>query len=262
MINVTNAVNDKIKSIDQTNFKELVDGINQFKNNTEERINFFTSIENTRALATILIFLFYLIMISLAFWGFFKRKPNFLLAISIILLFTLPFLIVYEGYVATFYFVYTDLCQDVHDAIYANKFPIADKGLGFYINCFNSKSKSNLYAYSFEITKSYDDIKAKLNSNLTSSADFETYKKLESSIEDLQKDTLKDLMECSHVYESILFIENRFCLYGMKWSNYLISSYSWLFLIIFISSYAINRMKPVVEKKKSEIEVKIYFILF
>jgi hypothetical protein len=155
--------------------------------------------------------------------------------------------------ITSYYFIYSDLCQEIHDTIYQNKFPIADKGLGYYVSCFDSKTKSNLYSFAYQLDQVETEVKVRLATNTSSSTDFATYARYQKEIKTTKEEHLSKLMGCSHVYSSVTFYENRFCVDGMRWANLLLTSYTWLFLIIFLSAYAINRMKPVVEKKKSEI---------
>lgn len=144
------------------------------------------------------------------------------------------------------------MCQDVHDAIYQNKFPIADVGIGYLTSCFNSKTKASLFSFAYEL---------ELESTEVGEKDYEANLNLQNQLKNFRQNTLDELISCKHVYETVEFVESRFCVNGMKWSNYLISCYSWLFIIIFLSAYAVNRMKPLVEKKKNEIEVN-YLILY
>lgn len=254
LTNVTVLLQADFNTIDLDNFNALSSGLKTYVNTTSFRLDNANGWENRRSLITVLIFVFYLLVIAFVFVGFFKRWSNFLLGMSILLLFSLPVILLFEGVITTYYFIYSDVCQEVHDAIYENKFPISDKGLGFFVSCFNSKTKSALYSYAYQLDQVDNEIKIRLNSNTTNSEDFETYVKFQKEIKTAKEDHLSKLIECSHVYNSVTFYEDRFCVNGMAWARFLLSSYTWLFLIIFLTAYAVNRMKPVVEKKKSEIE--------
>lgn len=78
---------------------------------------------------------------------------------------------------------------------------------------------------------------------------------MQAAIKNTKDNTLNYLIGCRNVYETVEYVEARVCKDGMNWSYKLVSSYTWFCLIIFLVSFAINRMKPLVEKKKSEIEV-------
>jgi hypothetical protein len=255
--NITNILQEKAVVMDQDTQKTLYEGLGTYVKNIKERIEFTSTWENNRSLISIIIFGFYLLICGLAFFGFFKRKPAFLLGLSIILLLSLPIILLFEGVTTTYYFIYSDVCQDVHDAIYQNKFPIADVGLGFLTSCFNSKTKASLFSFAYELELTEVDIKNKISTG----GDYETYVDLQNKVKLFKQDTLEDLISCKHVYETVQFIESRFCVNGMKWSNYLITCYSWLFIIIFLCAYAVNRMKPLVEKKKNEIEVYKFYLI-
>lgn len=255
--NITNILQQQNSiTIDQENQKTLHQGLLNYVNKTKERIEFTSTWENNRSLTAIIIFGFYLLISGLAFLGFFKRKPAFLLGLSIVLLLSLPFVIIFEGFTTTYYFIYSDVCQDVHDAIYQNKFPIADVGIGYLTSCFNSKTKASLFSFAYELESAEVGEKEK-------EKDYEMNLNLQNQLKNFRQNTLDELISCKHVYETVEFVESRFCVNGMKWSNYLISCYSWLFIIIFLCAYAVNRMKPLVEKKKNEIEVNYYkYIMF
>jgi hypothetical protein len=252
--NLTSQINLQVGGIDTENSETLYSGMNAFVNRTEYRMNHFLTLENSRSLTTILIFLFYLTVSGLAFFAFFKRKPNLLLFLAILLLFSIPLLLFFQGIVATYYFYYSDTCQAVHDTIYENQFPIDNYGLGYYISCFDLDTKASIYSYAYQLENVNSEISRQLAGNLTS-INKNDLTDLQMKIKNLKNDILIKLTSCSYVYQSVTFMEERFCASGMNWSKSLITSYSWLMLIIFITSYGINRLKPVVEKKKSEIEV-------
>jgi hypothetical protein len=251
--NLTSQINVQVGGIDNDVSESLQSGINKFSNRTENRMNDFVTLENSRSLTTILIFAFYLIISGLAFFAFFKRKPNLLLFLAILLLFSIPLLLFFQGIVATYYFYYSDTCQAVHDTIYENQFPIDNYGLGYYVSCFDLDTKASLYTYSYQLENVNTEISKQLAGNFTGSKN--DLIELQTKIKNAKNDIMSKLISCSHVYQSISFMEERFCAYGMNWSKYLITSYSWLMLIILITSIGINRLKPVVEKKNSEIEV-------
>jgi hypothetical protein len=47
-------------------------------------------------------------------------------------------IIFFEGLLASYFFIYSDLCDAVHGAIYENEFPIYNKGLGVLVSCFDA----------------------------------------------------------------------------------------------------------------------------
>ena len=253
--NLTQLVNTKLGGIDQENFDKFKLGILSYRNETQSSVGYLMQWENKRSLTTILIFLFYLSVCGMSFYAFFKRKPNFLLFLAMLLLFSIPLLLVFQGLLANYYFFYSDTCQAVHDAIYENQFPVKNDGLGYYVSCFGSDTKASMYSYIYQLESVNSEINRQLAGNNT--IDTITLKKLKSMIFDAMNDSLYYLSNCYHVYSSVEYFEERFCASGMKWSNYLISTYSWLILVIFLCSYGINRLKPIVEKKKSDIEVSL-----
>jgi hypothetical protein len=112
----------------------------------------------------------------------------------------------------------------------------------------------------YELNDIKVNIQSKINSNSSdvNSTNQEYYIKLNNKIENLQSLYLNDLIGCQHVYDGIEYMEYRVCRQGIKYSYYLIACYSWLFLAILLFAVAVNKLKPLVEKKKSELEVNNY----
>lgn len=137
--NLTNNLNSFNESytFDHDNILTISEGLKDYANVTIERQTYIKKWENRRNLYSILIFVFYLLIIAGSFLAFFKRWANILLALSIVLLFTVPVILVYNGLLASYFFVYSDFCGAVHGAMYENQFPVAGKGLGYLVNCFD-----------------------------------------------------------------------------------------------------------------------------
>jgi hypothetical protein len=89
-----------------------------------------------------------------------------------------------------------------------------------------------------------------------------TFRNVNSHILKTKETSLDYLIESHNVYETVQHIEENVCKKGMHWMNYLITSYTWLTLIVLLSAVAINRLKPLVEKKKLEVEVVIFNIVY
>ena len=66
---------------------------------------------------------------------------------------------------------------------------------------------------------------------------------------------LDSLINCNHVYQGITFAESKVCSDGSLKLWKLNIYYIWLFISIFFFAVAINKLKPLIEKKKLEIEV-------
>ncbi len=122
---------------DEENFKQFYTGFSDKFMETENIIDNFISYENVRNMYTILFFIFYVLVFGLSIFAFLKRRSNWILAFSIILLFTLPFILLYTGLLGSYFFIYSDLCDSVYDAIYKNQIPIYGKGLGYLTSCYD-----------------------------------------------------------------------------------------------------------------------------
>jgi hypothetical protein len=129
---------------DEENFKILKTGLSKNTNKTIETADKFMTVENSRSLYTILLFVFYIIIFALSIAAFFKRWPNLILALSIVLLLTLPLILLYTGLLTSYFYLYSDCCGDVYSAIYENEMPIHGKGLGYITSCFDMVIYFNL----------------------------------------------------------------------------------------------------------------------
>jgi hypothetical protein len=123
---------------DKDNIETLSSGIERYKNTTIAKAKFIDKWEDSRNVYTIVLFIFYQFLYVIAIYGFLKRIPNVLLTISIILIFSLPMVIFFEGLLASYFFVYSDLCDAVHGAMYENEFPIYNKGIGVLVSSFDA----------------------------------------------------------------------------------------------------------------------------
>lgn len=117
--------------------------------------------------------------------------------LTVVMLFTIPGFIVFEGYNASYFFYYSDLCIAVHGALYDEEFPVADQGLGYLYNCFSADTKAHLYNIRYKIYES-----AYLISNNTN------YQK---AYDDLMSKTLDSQFDCEIVTELVPKLEMDFC---------------------------------------------------
>jgi hypothetical protein len=154
-------------------------------------------------------------------------------------------MVFFMGFTTTAYFIYSDICQEVYEAIYENKFPIDNKGMGYLVSCFDSATKASLHSFDYQVNSVESYIKSNSLQNTFS---------LLNEIKNAKNTTLKPLLECEHVYRSIQNFERVVCANTMDWSKELLTCYSFLFVIILISAISVNRLKPLVDKKKDEID--------
>lgn len=67
---------------------------------------------------------------------------------------------------------------------------------------------------------------------------------------------INSIIGCNHVYEGITFAESKICNYGISDMWALMGFYIWLFISVFFFAVSIDKLKPLIDKKKLEIEVK------
>ena len=134
------------------------------------------------------------------------------------------------------------MCGKVYTAMYENEFPVANQGIGYYINCLERQTKSQLYTINYQMEQVYQST---------------TEQAVKDKIKPVRDENLKSLLGCENVYKVIPAIEGNFCYKGMNWINSIISLLTWVLLILLIFAISINRLEILVWKKKTEIDSMI-----
>lgn len=227
------------------NFKK---GLEEYVDNSKNRTDQAIKEENIRNISTILIYTAVLIIIILVFLSFFMRWQLFLLCISIVLLFFIPGYICFAGYNAKFYFYYSDLCSSVHKAMYQGEFPVANQGLGYYMNCLDRKTKSTVYGVNYQLNQVIRVLQEDKG---------EEAKALLEKITNASESSIKPVLECDNVYGVVEKLEGDFCYKGMDWFKTIITLYTWLILCVLVFSLGVDRLEILVWKKRTEIESMI-----
>jgi hypothetical protein len=80
-----------------------------------------------------------------------------------------------------------------------------------------------------------------------------TFEKAKKDIED-SRENISSFIKCNHIYTDIPTIESKVCKTGLSDMFSLIQLYLWLSIISLLVSVGINRLKPLVEKKKYELD--------
>ena len=73
--------------------------------------------------------------------GYFCKLQNFVMVLGLLTFISIPLILVFDGYMAKFFFYYGDLCNSVNGAMYKAEFPVPNKALGFYVNCLETNTK-------------------------------------------------------------------------------------------------------------------------
>jgi hypothetical protein len=211
---------------------------NDLKNEQKNTKNTLNN-ENTRNLLTIFLYLITILIFIISIILYMLKKEKFLMFLSIFTLFLIPILIIFAGFTAKFYFFYCDLCQSVNGAIYKNEFPVTKKGLGYYFNCLDLKTKSSLFSINYQFLLFKDSI---------------SDEKIKNETEKIINENINPLLNCSLVYNIIPQIEYEFCKNGMENFSDLITLFLWLMLFVFFLFLSIRRLEILVWKKHVEIE--------
>jgi len=216
-------------------YNSLNNDLKKEQKNTNDALNR----ENTRNLLTIFLYIISILIFIGSVIFYMIRKEKFLMYLSLFTLFLIPSLIIFAGYTSKFYFYYSDLCQSVNGAIYKNEFPVANKGLGYYINCLDLKTKSSLFSINYQISFFKDSISDEI---------------IKKESEKIIEENINPLLNCSLVYNIIPQIEEEFCKNGMELFSDLITLFLWLMIFILFLFYSIRRLEILVWVKHVEIE--------
>lgn len=139
--------------------------------------------------------------------------------------------------------------------MYENAFPIPNRGIGAFSSCFDANTKKDLYIFNYELT----GILSNINDDLAKSPSDTNLISLKTQISDFMRNIMDKLINCGHVYDNIELYEKKICGEALSSSYAVVTTYMWLCLFVLLFAYSINRMKPLVDKKKFEIEVN-YFL--
>lgn len=233
-------INNKISKSLLTEFKS---GIDNYSNSSKTRTDDAIYKENKRNLMNVIIFLVYAAIIGFAVFAFIMRWKAVIMSLAIFTFLSLTIIVIYAGYNSKYYFYYSDLCSKVYSAMYKNEFPVANQGLGYYVNCLEKNSKSKLYAMNYQMSLLKNEIKNN-----------DEFQSIYKQANDVQETYLKPLLECKNVYDVVTELEDGFCKEGMNWFKRLIELYLWVMLFVFILGVALNRIEILVWKKKVEID--------
>ena len=189
--NLSTPDNELIESF-KTNINNYVDITNK---HTDE----IKSSDNNRNVGMILLYVYYLIMLILTYVFFFLKWKIGEGTIFILFLFTIPAMLIFEGYNSKYFFFYSDLCGSINGALYKNEFPVAGQSLGYYYNCFDKQTKAELYGIRFSLYK------------IGMESDDENHKSARNEYNSLNKDSLSPQLNCQLVTEIVPKIEEEFC---------------------------------------------------
>ena len=214
--------------------------INTYIDNTKKRTQQILDDESHRYNVNVAIYVVYLLVMVSAYVFFFIKKEMLELAVSIILFFAIPGLLILEGFNAKFFFYYGDLCDSVNSALYSNQFPVADQSLGYYYNCFPTNTKASLYNLRYRLYENLNDNKS-----------------LISKYENVTQDTFDRLFNCEIVNSVLPKIERDFCKDSLNLMYSIISLMTWILLSGLAVAIGSRRIQVLIWKKKMEIEEMI-----
>ncbi len=216
--------------------KDFKDKTETYIKNTKERTQKILSDDSKRTSLTAFVFAAYYFLVLLAYIFFFLKIEMGELIVSIFLFFSLPSILILEGYNAKFFFYYGDLCDSVHGALYDNEFPVADQALGYYYNCFPLEIKAIIYNVRYRLFEQSKDEDA-----------------LYDKFTELNEGTFDKIFKCELVSSVIPRIERDFCKDSLNNMYTLVELMTWIVLISFGVALGSRRLQVLIWKRKNEI---------
>ena len=137
--NMTNYLKgNKTYDISNSTMNDLYSGLKNYETTKNENYKYMERGTNILyALNWTLISIYWAIMV-ITFYAFFKRKAKLILFFSFLVLFSLPFINILNGFYTAFFFEIGDFCESIYNAIYlAYFFPVENVSVGNFISCFD-----------------------------------------------------------------------------------------------------------------------------
>lgn len=223
---------------------ELKTTVELYITNTKQRTQQILDDESSRQTRLVIAYIFVNFLTVLSYLFFFFKLEKLERVLAIIMLFVLPFMIVFEGYNAKFFFYYGDICDTVNGALYSNEIPVADQALGYYYNCLPLKTKAQLYEIRYRL---YDSAYNQDNID----------KEITDSYDALNDGFLVPLFNCKIVSEVIPMIEQEFCQSGLEEMYNILLLLTWLLIAGVCEAVATRRLEVLIWKRRNEIESMI-----
>lgn len=189
-------------------------------------------------------------MIGLGFLFYFKNMVRSALAISLLILFTIPLIMFLQVINTNYFFLISDLCDSINQAIYENNMPIYGKGLGWLSHCHSSETKTKGYMYNYDLYKAYTSLQTKMDAlDDTTSSKYTTYKSIQTSILSVKQANLDPILTCDSVYNSLISNEVNICSSGPEKSYNIFIMYFWLMITVLFLFWAFNRNVMLIKRK-------------
>lgn len=184
--------------------------------------------------------------------GYLCKVEKLVMVLGLLTFLTIPGIIVFDGYIAKYFFIYGDLCSSVNHAMYQQEFPVAGKAFGYYVNCLERETKLNLYIMSHKIYE-FDQSSYRPpapEQNQTESPEYTQYKYLFGNL----TNDIDNLKDCISVYQVVPKFELHLCKSSIDWLLTTVKLHIWLIIAVIALGVAIGRVEILVWRKNKEIE--------
>lgn len=216
----------------------LQDGLKEYSSVSGSHIDEARDLEIVRSVGVILFLVYFILVIILTVVGFFLHKENLVMVLALLIFLTIPGIIVFDGYIAKFFFYYGDICTSVNRAIYKGEFPVANKAFGYYVNCLEKETKWNLYIINYQLYE----------------FEHSQYMPENKSRFDNIKAEINNLVNCADVKTVVPEFEELMCQKSIDWLLKIVQLFIWLLVALIALGVAIGRVEVVIWRKKKEIE--------
>lgn len=196
--------------------------------------------------------IYFMLIIFLTLIGYLCKVEKLVMVLGLLTFLTIPGIIVFDGYIAKYFFVYGDLCTAVNHAMYRQEFPVAGKAFGYYVNCLERETKLNLYIMSHKIYQ-FDQSPYRPPAPDPDEEETPEYTQYKYLYGNLTLD-LDDLKNCKSVYEVVPVFEEKLCKSSIDWLLTTVKLHVWLIIALTALGVAIGRVEILIWRKNKEIE--------
>ena len=235
-------------------FEIFNDGFKNEINKNLENITLTGKFELTRNLLNILLFVYIFLLFILGFIFFWKNKETGMFVVSILILYTFPMMMFLQAINLNNFFVVTDYCDSVNQAIYQDKLPIHYQGIGWMYSCHSSDIISKGYSYHYQLYQISQSLEAKIKTKPENEVELID---INSEIINTKKKNLDPLLTCNAVKNVLVNTEKDFCKEASQYAYYIFVNYFWsMFAIIFVF-LGFNRLVCVIKRRLFDLNQKL-----
>ena len=246
--------------LEKQTFEVFSSELKSESNQSSKNLKKIKKYELARNLLNLFLFIYFIILIGLGFIFFIKNKETSAFVLSILILFTIPMIMFLQAINTYYFFLVSDICDSVNQAIYSSNLPIYGKGLGYIVNCHSPQVLSKGYSYNYELYKISESIDSYIElhkEEKESKAKIEKLEAQKKNILTVKKKYLDTILNCNSMYLNIIGIEDTLCRDGPRYSYNIFTNYFWLMISVLFVFWGFNRNVLVIKRRIYDVNEKL-----